>query len=905
MNISSLLGLVKDTTFYQNLAAAIQAPQVDKSIALSGAARPALVAALWQGLGRPLLLMAPRPEDTRRWHDELQAWCGNGAHILLFPEPDVLPYEHLTPDAALLHQRLRVLFALSHGPSTPLIIASPYAVMQKTLSPESWTATCQTVAVGFHLNRERLLKHWLSLGYQREEVVEIPGTLAWRGGMVDIYPPHEDRPVRIEFFGDRVESLRTFDPTTQRSQTLIPSLIVVPAREIILPSNVAVELNLDSCYPEAQKKMESELRLLQEGQPFPGYEFYAPLFNNSTILDHLASDALLILDEPALIEAIAQELEAEAQALKQSEEEQGELPPHFPSPYVAWSALKAHFGQRLLLESWETDEPAVFHLLPGYGGRLKTFLHDVRGLTDAGRRVVIVSQQTRRLSELAEDQGIIAVPVTEVKEPPAAGSLLLIQGSLDEGWAIEEERGLSLFTDREVFGFVKERRRVRRRLGGRHAFTLPLSVGDYVVHVEHGIARFGGLTQMSLDGVQREYLVLEYAAGDRLYVPNDQIDRVSHYVGPSDYEPPLSRLGTQEWSRAKQRVRESVGRLAKELLALYATREVIPGFAFSADTVWQQELEASFPYLETPDQLEAIKAIKADMERPQPMDRLICGDVGYGKTEVALRATFKAVMDGAQVAVLVPTTVLAQQHYATFKERLGAFPLTVEMLSRFRSGKEQGAVVAGLRQGTVDICIGTHRLLQKDVVFKNLGLVIIDEEQRFGVEHKERLKQMRREVDVLTLSATPIPRTLHMSLVGVRDMSTMETPPEERLPIKTYMGEYQDKLVREAIIRELERGGQVFFVHNRVQSIAGVASRLEELAPEAEIAIAHGQMPEEQLERVMVDFAAGKKDVLVCTTIIESGLDMPNVNTLIVNEANRLGLSQLYQLRGRVGRSST
>jgi transcription-repair coupling factor (superfamily II helicase) len=397
---------------------------------------------------------------------------------------------------------------------------------------------------------------------------------------------------------------------------------------------------------------------------------------------------------------------------------------------------------------------------------------------------------------------------------------------------------------------------------------------------------------------------LRYAAGDILYVPTDQIDRVSRYVGTGDRPPVLSRLGTQEWVRTRQKAKEAAELLARDLLILYAAREVVSGFAFSRDTLWQQEMEAAFPYVETPDQLEAQQEVKEDMEKSRPMDRLVCGDVGYGKTEVAIRAAFKSVMDSRQVAVLVPTTVLAQQHFATFSERLNAFPMKVEVLSRFRSERDQRAVIVGLADGTVDICIGTHRLLQKDVVFKNLGLLVIDEEQRFGVNHKEHFKKLRREVDVLTLSATPIPRTLHMSLVGVRDMSTMETPPEARLPVKTYVAEYNDYLVREAILRELERNGQVFFLHNRVQSIAMVADRLRELVPEAFIAIGHGQMPEERLEQVMTDFAAGKIDVLVCTTIIESGLDMPNANTLIVNKADKFGLTQLYQLRGRVGRGA-
>jgi transcription-repair coupling factor (superfamily II helicase) len=487
--------------------------------------------------------------------------------------------------------------------------------------------------------------------------------------------------------------------------------------------------------------------------------------------------------------------------------------------------------------------------------------------------------------------------------------LVVVHGSLDEGWR-STDLNMTLYSDAEIFGWrqrrpVAERKRKRDRSAEeRAAFLRGLKVGDYVVHIEHGIAVYDGLIRRTVGKIEREYLNLRYADGDRLYVPVDQIDRVSRYIGAGDAAPSLTRLGTQEWERAKRKARAAVQELADELLGLYARRQLSRGHAFSPDGEWQHELEDAFPYVETPDQLKALADVKQDMEQIQPMDRLICGDVGFGKTEVALRAAFKAIQDGKQVAVLVPTTVLAQQHFDTFMRRMAAFPVTIDLISRFRSPKEQDAILHKLARGEIDIIIGTHRLLSKDIHFKDLGLLVVDEEQRFGVRHKERIKQMRANVDVLTLTATPIPRTLHMALAGIRDLSVIDTPPEDRVPIKTYVLPYEEQLVRESILREMDRGGQVYFVHNRVQSIYHVADKLRQLVPEAEIGVGHGQLEEHQLERVMLDFFSGKDDVLVCTTIIESGLDVPNANTIIIDDATTYGLAQLYQLRGRVGRSA-
>ncbi|MFH1646366.1 MAG: transcription-repair coupling factor, partial [Chloroflexota bacterium] len=914
-DLSKLLEIIGNTPEYRRLLEGLRSGGGAAVSALE-AAKPYLLAALYTGLRRPVLVVTAQPENARKLHEQLISWCPSG-DVRLFPEPDALPYERLATDAATEMERLRVLSALvgwdsGGGADAPLVIASAAAVMSRTPRREDFISAGRAVAPGTETDPFQLLERWEAIGYQAESTVELPGTMSHRGGIVDVFPPTSELPARLEFFGNTIDSLRYFDPATQRSVEKIDSIFVGPATELLAPrlmdrhglESIFNGLDLRSCAAEVRQQFQRDFEALLGGRRPREVPFYAALFNRGRLADYLTDDTLLVLDEESSIERTMADLDAEAGQLRSEKMERGELPANFPRPYFTGEEVAAGFGARpsLRLEAWGVEERLDFISAPGYAGQLPAFLKKMLELREQGKRLVIVSHQASRLSELLEGEDVIAAPVETVTQLPERGALVLVHGSLPEGWVMGGDT--YLFTDAEIFGFVKQRRLVKRRPAARHKLMVDIIPDDFVVHVEHGIGLFKGVTTLSASGSEKEYLVLQYAAGDTLYVPTDQIDRVSRYVGAGDRTPVLSRLGTQEWVRTKQRAKEAAEVLARELLALYASREVVAGFAFSRDTVWQQELEAAFPYVETPDQLEAQHEVKEDMQQPRPMDRLVCGDVGYGKTEVAIRAAFKAVMGGKQVAVLVPTTVLAQQHYATFAERLEAFPVRVEVLSRFRSAAEQRDIIDGLAGGTVDICIGTHRLLQKDVRFKDLGLLIVDEEQRFGVNHKEHLKKMRQEVDVLTLSATPIPRTLHMSLVGVRDMSTMETPPEERLPVKTYVAEYNDHLVREAILRELERNGQVFFVHNRVQSIAMVAASLRELVPEANVAIAHGQMPEEELEKVMTDFTGGRVDILVCTTIIESGLDMPNANTLIVNRADKFGLTQLYQLRGRVGRGA-
>ncbi len=642
-------------------------------------------------------------------------------------------------------------------------------------------------------------------------------------------------------------------------------------------------------------------------------EFHIPLLHTqpASLLDYLPQKALVLIDDLSVMESMVEEVEEQAVKFRNESIQEGILSADFPLPYITLPELLDSIQIRSYLElgystqvesEQEQTLSSRFSHDERFGGRLKSFVDYLAALVERGEEAFVVSRQSNCLHELWLEHYSEASEIATA-EPQ------FIEASLSEGFILKNEEpalAFHLLTDSEIFGWERPQPRIRQRPVAEtpESVYADLQVGDYIVHIDHGVGRFGGLVQRELDGHVREFLAVEYEGGGQLYVPVHQADRLTRYIGAEGAVPALDRLGGQEWQEKKGRVKQAVIEVAQEMLDLYARRNVVHGYAFKDDTVWQKELEDSFPYVETDDQKRAIADIKRDMETPRPMDRLLCGDVGYGKTEVALRAAFKAVMDGKQVAILVPTTVLAQQHYETFLQRLAAFPVNVEMLSRFRTSREQTSILHKLSIGEIDIVIGTHRLISADVQFKDLGLVIIDEEQRFGVTHKEHLKKLRTEVDVLTLTATPIPRTLYMALTGVRDISNLNTPPEERLPIVTHVGPYSPKLVRQAILRELERGGQVFFVHNRVNTIDAMKMHINQLVPEARVDVGHGQMPETQLASVMHRFNAGDTDVLLSTTIIESGLDIPNANTLIVDRADTFGLAQLYQLRGRVGRGA-
>jgi transcription-repair coupling factor (superfamily II helicase) len=935
LTLQGLLTLLATRPEFRRLIEKIQKTEgIPALTGVTEAARPFVIASIQSAIKQPLLIVVSDETAAGQMVETLKTFVTGPSDVFYLPDRDALPYERLIGDALTTQQRMQTLIAMIERERTPLVVCSARVLTQPIIPPQELATTLFRLEPGLEVDLSSMLEQLYNLGYEPVAEVEGPGQFSHRGGIIDLFPPTLPRPVRIEFFGDEIESLRSFDQETQRSLNPIDSCVVGPAREA-LPTRGAEVANelaaLESklLHRDAEERWLKDLDLLRQRRSFEDIAFYLPyLHTQATILDYLPRNGLLILDNPATIQNHISELDAQAVEIKERHERERENPPRLREANLTWNQIELQLHQRRqlrfadILSAAEGDFEIHQHggtenLMPpyssanSYGGRLRAFVQDCRKALDNRERIVIVTMQARRMAEVLSDDSILqeatihVSPGTSIQQLPEAGTLTLIQGHLAEGW---QSRSLAMYiyTDTEIFGWSKRRNVQRRKPITPASFLAEVHPGDYVVHQEHGIGRFEGLVQMNLTGVEREYLLIQYAGTDKLYIPTDQLDRITRFIGMGDAVPALSKLGTTEWTRAKSRVKENVQEIARELLRLYSVREAAPGHAFppDAEQPWLQELEDAFPFQETPDQLHAIEEVKGDMERPRPMDRLVCGDVGYGKTEVALRAAFKAVLDQRQVAILVPTTVLALQHYNTFKERLKAYPVRVELLSRFRSEKEQKHTLEDLAFGKVDIIIGTHRLLQKDVVFFNLGLLIVDEEQRFGVVHKERLKQMRTEIDVLTMTATPIPRTLHMSLVNLRDMSVIETPPQERLPIRTTIREYDDAMIREAILREIDRGGQVFFVHNRVQGIQMIAHKLQQLIPEAKFCVGHGQMNEEQLERVMVGFANGEYDVLISTTIIENGLDIPNANTIIVNNAAYFGLSQLYQLRGRVGRAT-
>jgi transcription-repair coupling factor (superfamily II helicase) len=925
MQLSGLLDILRQSAVYHKLLARLKAGDPGDDLRVIRSARPYMLAALASDWDGPVIYLTARVDRAYNVTEQLPVWLPEAA-IYRFAEPSPLFYDRAPWGDNVQRSRIAALAALlppddfDSAHTQPIIVASARAIMQRTLPVNPFRKESLILRPGVRIQLDRLLEQCVRLGYTPASLVVEPGTFTRRGGLVDIFPIAADAPVRIDFFDDEIESLRLFDPANQRSQAHLPLVVITPAREVLAGQTPPLAEHLRSWFdtlPPADQDAtspRSDQEALRSGAPFPYLEYYLPYLypRPVSLLDYAPDNALIVIEDWSELRDTVAGIEEAAVRNRAEKLAANLLPPDYPLPYITWDALveelnhrtTAHFG----FGTGDTVE-TLFSPEDLHGGQLRQVVDHLRKLrAEREARVIVVTAQAPRLGELWHEQAAFIPTVKDIPETPQPGSLWFVNGTLQEGWALRTENSrVHLVTDHEIFGWNRpepRRRRVTQRARVPETGYADLKEGDYVVHVDYGIGRFAGMRRRTVEGNEREYLVVEYAGTDMVFVPVHQADRLTRYVGADDTTPQLNSLGKPDWQRTHARAKQAVEEEARELLELYARRSQAFREPFNADNHWQHELEASFPYVETEDQLRAVREVKEDMQRAYPMDRLICGDVGYGKTEVALRAAFKAVLDGKQVAVLVPTTVLAQQHYETFGLRLTRFPVKVEMLSRFRTREEQNRLLPKIASGEIDIIIGTHRLLSEDVTFKDLGLVIIDEEQRFGVTHKEHFKKLRTQVDVLTLTATPIPRTLYMSLAGVRDISMIQTPPEERLPVITHVGAFDEALLRQAVLRELDRGGQIFFVHNRVQSIEAARDRLERVVPELRTIIAHGQMHERTLEKVMVAFGRGDYDALVCTSIIESGIDIPNANTLIVDRADWFGMGQLYQLRGRVGRSA-
>ncbi len=891
---------------------------------------------LCRAVARPLVVIV---RDNRAMDDSLSVVRSlaelTGAispeAVVGLPAHDVLPFANLSPHAELQEARATALWKIATGVAE-IVITPLAATAMRLRDPGFYSDLAKIVRRGEMIDPDRLLEHLRLVGYAQADVVEMPGEFAHRGGLLDVYPPELDRPVRIELFGDEVESIRKFDPQTQRSAASVEDAVLLPLTETPVDEATLVAINARL----SGERLAGSGELLEQTARatgvavFPGWELYAPVAGAKENFFDLLPDAVIALDEP---DALDDAQDAWWSKLTEAHERSliGNLvrPEELYLPPEEWRARLQEAAtiavEQLAIEGGnEAGERITLQTqpTPRFHGSVAAMAEAVAGLTREGKRVMFAASSTGEVERLADIFNEYNLSFRIGSRAPKLGSeahvddsayfaeevpaTIIVKAYVPEGVAIPEAN-LVLFGAGDLFDEPEILRGQPQRQKSKVSAFLSdfrdLAIGDYVVHVEHGIGQYQGLKEISEDGAAVEFMVLEYAEGARLYVPLTRLDLVQKYRSSEGVKPVLNRLGTQQWQKTKARVKRAMQDMAEELLKLYATRKTAEGHGFASDTEWQREFEDSFEFSETEDQVSAIVDVKHDMESPTPMDRLLCGDVGYGKTEVAMRAAFKAVGDNRQVAVLAPTTVLAFQHYNTFQQRFAAFPIKVEMLSRFRTAKQQKEVIAKTEAGKVDILIGTHRVLSKDVKFSDLGLLIVDEEQRFGVRHKERLKQLRKEVDVLTMSATPIPRTLHMSLLGLRDMSVIETPPKDRMAIQTVVAAWDEKLLRSAIEKELERGGQVYFVHNRVESIYDIADKLRQLAPQARILVGHGQMPENELERVMLAFMRHEADILLATTIIENGLDIPLCNTIIINRADRHGLSELYQLRGRVGRS--
>jgi len=920
--IDELINRVSEHPEFRKLCRELGVPAlgVGRSFALSGltlTAKGLYLALLWKRLQQPLLVLGPGPQAAEELAECLQTFLRlvdpAGPAVELLPAFDVLPGQGLSVHGEIAERRAVALWALAEGRAS-ITVAPVEAALFRLRNPEAYRNLALRVHVGAELRMEDLLAHLEQVGYERRDPVELAGEYAVRGGIVDVFPPRSPRPFRIEFFGDWVDSIRQFDVATQRSVREASECLVLPLTETPRQPGLLAELS-------------EKLGNLIEADGWPaGWEFLVPLLRPHQYWVGDFHLGWLVLDEPEELEKAAERfwkrLSQQAARSGHRVEANCLTLEEFEKKIRLWDRLLLR-EKELPAAGYELAGTRCFHIrsepAPAFQGNVPALAGEIEELARKQWQVLLLAPAAGELERLSDiccsyniphqlATGLDQVPEHLANRPFAGASawVFLARGKLRKGVFLPESR-LALLSMEDLFGALPAasiEAAPRPSMGAFAADLGDLKPGDFVVHSTHGIGRFVGLCELSHDGQQGEFVVLEYAEGAKLYVPVTRLDLIQKYRAAGDARPQLDRLGGTTWTRTKKRVKARIQNLAKELLRLYAERELAEGFAYSPDGPWQREFEAAFEYEETPDQLTAIREIKRDMERPRPMDRLLCGDVGYGKTEVAMRAAFKALADGKQVAVLAPTTVLCLQHYQTFRRRFAPFPVRIEMLSRLRPPQQIRQVLEDLASGKVDIVIGTHRLLSDDVQFRDLGLLIIDEEQRFGVRHKERLKALRKNIDVLTMTATPIPRTLHMALLGLRDLSVIQTPPKDRLAIHTTVARFDPELVRFAIEQELARGGQIYYLHNRVESIWSRAAFLQELVPQCRLAVAHGQMSEAALEKVLLGFMRHEFDMLVCTTIVENGLDIPLANTIIVENAHRYGLAELYQLRGRVGRSN-
>jgi transcription-repair coupling factor (superfamily II helicase) len=918
--LQALIQAFSEDADFQTIVSGIRSEMKEQLVAgLTGSSRQVMIASLVRELQRPVLIITHNMFAAQKISEDLLE-CLSEEEVLLYPAQELLATEVTASSPEMLAQRIDVLTKLSGGYRG--VIVAPFAGIRRLLPVKQVFIDSQvTVKVGDTLKLDELLTQMSELGYERVERVESKGEMSVRGGILDFYPLTSAYAIRVELFDIEVDSIRTFDVSDQRSIDKLNSINITPCTEIPVDRK-RLQGTAQHAYEWLQNQLEKmsdrgakekllegighEIELLREGQTFPGLFKYISLLytERHTLLDYMPKDVVLLIDEPARLLETSKQLERDEAEWMTHALQEGKSLLAFVLSKTYETLLHRRGIPTLYLSLFLRQVPGiqpqnivnfVCRVMQNFHGQMNVLKSEMERWKKNGSKVLLLAngeERSERVKRVLHDY--------QIDEPE------ILNGNLQAGFELPSIK-LVVLTEGEIFTQKQRKaRKVDKKLENAERIKSyqELKVGDYVVHVNHGIGKYVGIGTLDVGGIHKDYLHIMYAGGDKLSVPIDQIDLIQKYVGAEEKEPKIYKLGGADWARVKSKVRSSVKDIADDLIKLYADRQATTGYGFSSDSTYQNEFEGMFPYDETPDQLRAIIEIKEDMEKPRPMDRLLCGDVGYGKTEVAIRAAFKSAIDGKQVAVLVPTTILAQQHYETFRERFSGYPFNIQVLSRFRSKKEQTEVMKGVKKGTVDVVIGTHRLLSQDVQFKDLGLLIVDEEQRFGVSHKEKLKRLKTNVDVLTLTATPIPRTLHMSMLGVRDLSVIETPPENRFPVQTYVVEYSHTLVREAIERELAREGQVYFLYNRVQGINQMAEQITALVPDARVAVAHGQMGEQELEKTILDFLDGEFDVLVSTSIIETGVDIPNVNTLIVHDADKMGLSQLYQLRGRVGRSN-